>query len=258
MFAYVCVDVCVYTGVFVHVQVGICLWCVCRYVYVCLYVCRCVCVCRYAYICVCVGSRTVLVADPDCPLISCFHSTYPPCSSSWSEQTAPYGQCLGLGLHRFQRQGFHFEKFCIDFISWTFLIQNFEIENAAKSQTFWALQGPRMFWPSECLRFQTFFWYWSSGHVSLGTWFVFTVPLCKGSSSSSSVWILDKFQTPDPSIFPQFLPMEGPFLSHCPAPGLLSTFHLQTRELSSAFTWKHFLCTWLSSLSDSHLLNITK
>lgn len=74
---YICL--CVYTGVFVHVQVvyvcGVCVG-----MYMCVYMCAGVFVGVgvYIFVCVCVGSRTVLVADPDCPLISCFHGTCQP------------------------------------------------------------------------------------------------------------------------------------------------------------------------------------
>lgn len=185
---------------------------VCVDTYMCVYMCAGVFVCRCVYICVCVGSRTMLVADPDCPLISRFHSTYPPLQQQLEWTDCPLCTVPGPGTTQVSEIGFSF---------WGFLHRLYQLN--IPHPKFWNRKccpfpnvfehrkGPESFDLQSVWDFSLFFSYWSSGLFALGTWFVFTVPFYKGSSSSSSC--LNPRQVPNARLlhFPPIFTHGGAF-----------------------------------------------
>lgn len=158
------------------------------------------------YLCVCVGSRTVLVADPDCPLISCFHSTCQPLPQQLEWADCPLYTMPGPGTTQVSETGFSF---------WGFLCRLYQLNPDPKFWNRKCCQIPNFF--EHCKGPESFdlqsvwdfrlFWYWSSSHVALGTWPVFTGPLCKETSFSSSC--LNPGQVPNarpPPFSPNFHP----------------------------------------------------
>lgn len=181
------------------------------------------------YLCVCVGSRTVLVADPDCPLISCFHGTCQPLQQQLEWADCPWYTMPGPGTTQVSETGFSF---------WGFLCRLYQLN----------IPDPK-FWNRKCCQIPNFFehckgpessdlqrvwdfrlfWYWSSSHVALGTWPVFTGPLCKETSFSSSC--LNPGQVPNarPLHFPPIFTHGGTF--PFPLPSSQAALHVPFTDL---------------------------